>query len=136
MTFPKPWTSSLMPCNYVISDERRLVTTTLLGVVTAAEAFAHQDSLISDPQFLPEYYQLLDATAATKLVISAAELRLLAKRNFFGPTARRALLVNRSLLYGVGRMLVTFRELAGAKEQMQIFRDKNEALGWLGLPPE
>ena len=125
-----------MPCNYVINGERKLVTTTLLGVVTVAEALAHQDRLISDPDFQPEFYQLLDATAASKLDLSSSEMRRLAKRNFFAPTARRAFVVRGTLLYGVGRMLVTFRELAGAQEHMQIFQDRNEALAWLGLPLE
>ena len=125
-----------MPCNYIIDSQRRLVITTLLGVVTAAEALAHQDSLMSDPEFRPEFYQLLDASDAKKLDFNNAEMRTIAKRNFFAPTARRAFLVRGTLLYGVGRMLVTFRELAGAKEQMQIFQDKKEALAWLGLPPE
>jgi len=125
-----------MPCNYVIDSQRRLVMTTLVGVVTVAEALAHQEALASDPEFRPEFYQLLDATEATKLDLSSSEMRGLAKKHFFAPSARRALLVRGTLLYCVGRMLVTFRDLAGAKEQMQIFQDKKEARAWLGLSPE
>jgi hypothetical protein len=125
-----------MSCSYVIESQLRLVLTTLLGVVTAAEAFAHQESLASDPEFRPEFNQLIDSTGAEKLDLSSVELRKLATRNFFSQGSRRALLVRGTLLYGVGRMLVTFRELAGAKEEMQIFQDRNEALAWLGLPAE
>jgi len=125
-----------MQCNYIINSQRQMVMTTLVGVTTAAEALAHQEALASDPEFRPEFYQLLDASETTKLDLSSSEMRGLAKKNFFAPSARRAWLVRGTLLYGVGRMLVTFRELAGAKEQMQIFQDRKEARTWLGLAPE
>src|SRR4051812_38010452 len=32
-----------MACTYVIDSDRKLIITTLLGVVNAAEAFAHQE---------------------------------------------------------------------------------------------
>ena len=120
-----------MPCNYFIDSERRLIISTASGVLTAAEAFAHQESLASDPGFHPEFNQVLDCTRVEKLVLNTEELRSLAKKNFFAPNARRALLVKGSLLYGLGRMLATFRDLAGGKEEMQIFQDREAAMKWL-----
>ena len=43
-----------MPCSYVIDTGKRLVITTACGCVTFAEIRAHQDKLLSDPEFNPE----------------------------------------------------------------------------------
>ena len=120
-----------MPANYVIDNQHGLVISTGSGVLTFAEALAHQNSLASDPRFRSEFNQLLDFTAVTDLEISTEQLRTLATRNFFAPTVRRAMLVNSTAMYGVGRMLTTFRELRGGKEEIAIFQDRNKALAWL-----
>ena len=120
-----------MSCTYVIDQGNRLVITSLSDVVTAAEAFAHQTRLIGDPTFSPDLRQLIDCSQLIKFDMDSAELRAIAKRNFFSPKARRALLVNSAHAFGVGRMLLTFRDLAGAQEAMQIFRERDEAMRWL-----
>jgi len=120
-----------MPCTYFIDDSQRLVLTTVWDVTTAEQAFSHQESLATDPRFRPEFNQLIDCTQVTKLQMNTTEIRALAKRNFFASGARRALLVNGTLLRGLARMLTTFRDLAGAKEEIQIFEDRDEAMKWL-----
>ena len=120
-----------MPCTYVIDAENRLVITSASDTVTAAEAFSHQNRLAEDPAFSPELHQLMDCTQLTKVQIATADLRTLAKRHFFSPNSRRAILVNSNSMFGLGRMLLTFREIAGGKEAMQIFRDRDEAMRWL-----
>ena len=62
-----------MPWRYTIDAERGLVISTGWGRMTFAEMQAHQDQLASDPQFNPEFRQLVDATAITELNISIAE---------------------------------------------------------------
>lgn len=52
-----------MPCRYVIDIEQRLVISTGWDRVTFAEIKAHQDQLVSDPDFNPEFNQFVDATA-------------------------------------------------------------------------
>jgi hypothetical protein len=123
-----------MPVKSVIDHERKLVISTAWGVLTAAEAFSHRDGLASDPEFRPEYDQLIDFTATTKIQMDAENLRSLAQRNFFSSSSRRAVLVNSNVAFGIARMLVTFRELAGAKEEMGIFRDHDEAMRWIAAP--
>jgi len=122
-----------MPCDYVVDNKRMLVITTASGVLTAAEAFAHQASLAVDPGFNPGFYQLIDFTEVEKLAISTDDLRRLAKKTIFLPRVRRAMLVKGSMLYGVARMLASFRELAGGKEEVKIFQDRKEAMDWLGV---
>ena len=59
-----------MPCRYVIDKERRLVISTAWDRLTFAQAKAHDDQLLSDPDFSPEFNQLMDATAVTAMDMS------------------------------------------------------------------
>jgi hypothetical protein len=74
---------------------------------------------------------LIDFTQVKELVMTTDQLRSLASRSVFLPRVRRALLVQGTMQYGVGRMLTTFRELAGGTEQVQIFQNRTEAINWL-----
>ena len=49
-----------MPCRYVIDKERRVVLSTAWDLVTFAELKTHQNQLKNDPDFSPEFNQLLD----------------------------------------------------------------------------
>jgi hypothetical protein len=70
-----------MPVEYVIVNERHLVITTAWDVVTVAEATAHQERLKHDPDFSPEFHQLLDGTGITVLHITTEEAKLLARNS-------------------------------------------------------
>ena len=74
-----------MPCDYVIDQSRRLVITTGAGRLTFAEAKAHQDKLIADPDFERAYNQLIDLRAVTALDLSVEEAKTIARRNSFSP---------------------------------------------------
>jgi hypothetical protein len=122
-----------MPIRYVIDKERRLVITTASGVLTFAEAKAHQDQLANDPDFSADFSQLLDATAVTAIELSTQEIQMLARRRFFSAASRRALVATNPAVFGVGRMLQTYLDLAKAQEQVSVFYDLDSARKWLGL---
>lgn len=121
-----------MPCRYVIDKEQQLVITTAWGDVTFDEAKAHQDQLISDPDFRPEFNQLINATAVTDLVIVADEAKMLARRTVFSPTSRRAFLATEPFVYGMGRLMETYCEMAAAGNA-RVFSNRDSALKWLGF---
>ena len=123
-----------MPVQYVIDRERRLVITTAWDRVTFAEARAHQEQLKHDPDFHPDFNQFLDATAVTALDISAEEARTIARNSpHFSASSRRAWIAPSPFLFGMGRMIETYREIAGGAEQFRVFNDREQALKWLGL---
>lgn len=123
-----------MPVTYVIDKRRRLVLSTVSGVVTFAEAKAHQDRLKKDPDFVPEFNQLLDATEVTALAISTEEAKIIARNSpFFSSSSRRAWIAPNAFLFGMARLIGTYREIAGGQEQFRVFYDRNEASRWLGL---
>jgi hypothetical protein len=119
-----------MPGCYKIDKERRLVMTTAFGVVTKEDLLDHQDKLMADPNFDPTFSQLLDFAHMTKLDLKAADVKLLAERNIFAPTARRAFVVPEDVAFGMARMFEMLREGKG-EQGIRVFRTLEEGLGWV-----
>jgi len=123
-----------MPVQYIIHKELRLVVSTAWGRVTFAEARAHQKRLQDDPDFHPEFNQFLDATDVTALDITAEEAQTLGRNSpHFAPVSRRAWLAANPFVFGMGRMIGIYREIAGGTEQFRVFNDREQALKWLGI---
>jgi hypothetical protein len=102
-----------MPAFYKIDKENRLVMTTGSGILTMADAIAHQEKLQRDPDFDPSYSQLLDFSHVSKIEINSEHIRRIAQDSVFSPTSRRAFLVNNDTAYGLARMFAILRESAG-----------------------
>jgi hypothetical protein len=130
--FPSQY-NLLVPCRYVIDKERRLIVSTGWDRLTFAEAKAHDDQLFSDPDFNPEFNQLIDATAVTVMDMSIDEAKSLARRAIVSRTSRRAFVATNPAIFGMGRLVGTHDEIAREQEQAGVFRDLYSALKWLGL---
>src|SRR5690348_9047487 len=87
--------SKLMPVEYSIDRDRRLVISTARGAVTLAEVKSHQERLLSDPGFDPAFDQLVDASQMRELLVPAGEGFKLASRSVFAETSRRAVVMKR-----------------------------------------
>jgi hypothetical protein len=120
-----------MAVSYTIDVKRRLISSSALGDVTAAEILDHQNRLMRDPDFDPTFRQLADFTGTTRVSISSTDVRILATRNFFAQGSRRCVVAPTAEIFGLARMFQTFRELNGGKEELQIFNNREEALSWL-----
>jgi hypothetical protein len=125
-----------MPCNYTIYKEKSLVVTIASEVFTFAEGMAHEDTIYDDPDFDPSFVHLIDATGITRTDLTASEISTLARRMRFSPKARKALVVNTALLFGLARMFETYLQLSGASESVSVFKERKEALAWLGIVGE
>lgn len=123
-----------MPVHYVIHKDQRLVITTGEGRVTFGEVRAHQDRLLNDPDFNPEFNQLIDARDVTEMTATPDEVKMVAQRALFSPKSRRAFVVASSFTYGMARMLQTYSEMSEPSSQMSIFGDRASAVKWLGIP--
>jgi len=119
-----------MPAFYKIAKDRRLVLTSASGVLTLADVLAHQDQILTDPDFNPQYSQLLDLTHVTKIDLSADDICKLAERDIFHPTSSRAILVTNDLGEGLARLFTILREHADEK-RIRVFRHLDEALEWV-----
>jgi len=122
-----------MPVTYVIDKERRLVISTASDHVTFEEFKAHQDRLLSDPNFISDFNQLLDGTRVTKLDLSTEEIRSMTSRRVFAPQSKRAFVASEPAHYGVARMAEVYHETAKSASQIRTFKDLPSALEWLGL---
>ena len=114
----------------MIDKKCRLVLTTGEGSVTLKEITSHQDRLLSDPDFDATFNQLIDATAITRLDLSAEEARQIALRVIFSSTSRRAFVASKPAIYGMGRLMEVYQE---RHAQVHIFYDRDSALRWLGI---
>jgi len=119
-----------MPAFCKIDGAHELVLSTASGVFTLADALAHHEQLLKDPDFDPRYSQLVDLTHTAKVELSAEDVRILAERRVFWPCSRRAILVGGDLLYGLARMFEMLRENAG-DEGIRVFRRLDDALDWI-----
>ena len=120
-----------MPCTYTIDKAKRLVLTTGWEVLTFEEAMAHQDQLRTDPDFSPDYSQLIDLTKVLRLPMDSEQVQRLASRTVFGNHSFRAFVGSSPAVYGMLRMAQAFRDLAGGKEGVAVFYDLPSALRWL-----
>jgi hypothetical protein len=122
---------SVMSAEYRIDKKSRLVLSTGSGVFTMADALAaHQDKLLHDPDFAPDFCQLWDLSLVTEAQLTSDDLRRLARRSVFSPDSRRAVLVSSDLAFGLSRMFVIFRQMLG-ETGIRVFRDRGEALDWV-----
>ncbi|HUB80500.1 MAG TPA: hypothetical protein VMB03_16965 [Bryobacteraceae bacterium] len=119
-----------MPVSYKIDKKRRLIVTWGKGRVTFAEARDHQDRLLNDPDFDETFNQLLDATQADTLDLTAEEARIIASRQVVANTSRRAFVATDASVFGMGRMMEAYH---GSKSKTQVFYSLEAALAWLGV---
>jgi hypothetical protein len=119
-----------MPATYEIDKQRRLVISTGLGKVTFADLLAHQDKLLTDPDFDPSFSQIMDFTRITSFDLEASDVYRLAQRNIFSPESRRAIAAPGDAMYGFGRMFEMLRENAG-EHSIRVFRELDEAVDWV-----
>lgn len=119
-----------MPASYKIDKERRLVLSSGTGHLTKQDILGHMDQLSKDPDFDPDFCQLVDFREITEVEFGPEEVREFAERNIYSPRARRAILVKDDLHYGLARMFETHRDLKG-ESGIRVFRDYNEAMGWI-----
>jgi hypothetical protein len=122
-----------MPFDYVIHKERRLVISTGSGLVTWQEIKARQDQTRTDPDFNPEYDQIVDLRSVTGFDMSTEQTRMLARRQIFSSKSKRAFIATSPSVFGMGRMWETYTEFSENPSQIKVFYDVASALRWLGV---
>jgi len=118
-----------MPAFFEIEKHHRLVITSASGVVTMAEALAHNQKLRKDPDFDPSFSQLIDLSNVTKIELNREDILTLAQDPILSDNSRRAILATGDLTFGLARMFEMFRESKG-KETIRVFRNRDEARAW------
>ncbi len=122
-----------MTIQYQIDRSIRRITTRVFAEVTIEEVLEHFDELSADPSYEPELDVLLDLVDC-KTLPDADEIRSAAGRVTADRSSLRfgrlAVVVASDALFGMLRMFHTLSETAFT--DAQIFRDRDQALRWLG----
>lgn len=122
-----------MPFTYVVYKDRSLVISTGSDRVTWEEIRIRQDQTKTDPDFNPEFNQIVDLRAVTGIDMTSEQARGLAQRMIFSSTSKRAFVAGEPAVFGMGRMWQILSELSGNQSRIRIFSDLSSALEWLGL---
>jgi hypothetical protein len=123
---------TLMPAKYIIDVPHRVVFSKGTGVFTQADFLDHMARMKVEPDFDPDFSQLVDCREITLMDLKNDQVRDLASQTIFSVNSRRAFVVSSELHFGLGRMFAAYRELAG--QQVAVFKDVPSALTWLNLP--
>ncbi len=119
-----------MPAYFKIDKEHRLVMSTLSGVLTLADALAHQENLRKHPDFDPTFSQLMDGTHLTTIELRKEDIDRLARDSIFSSDSRRAFVTSSDVAFGLARMFEMLRNALGEKG-IRVFRSLDEALEWV-----
>ncbi len=121
-----------MPVSYRIFGSRDFVLSTALGRISDGELLDHQKKLLDDQDFDPSYPQLDDFRDAEMDQVTTGCIQTLARATAASKQGtKRAFVVRSEIAYGLARMLQALRE--GSRQEIQVFRDLDHALGWLGV---
>jgi hypothetical protein len=121
-----------MPFIYAVYREYRLVISTGSGCMTWNEIKERQDQTKTDPNFDPEFDQLVDLRAVTSFEMTSEQVRMLARKKIFSSSSKRAFVAGSPTAFGMSRMWETLTELSGNESHIRVFYDFSSALSWLG----
>lgn len=130
-----------MPVSYTVDSKLRRIVARAAGAVGEQDLIAYQKEIGSRPD-LVGYDEILDATQTDSLLdINFSGLKrvadLAASMDAAGKPPRLAIVANRDMIYGLGRMYEAFRETAAhTNKQVAVFHSRQEAEAWLASPPD
>jgi hypothetical protein len=122
-----------LPATYHIDRTRQLVLSRAWGVLSNEDLEDHYAWMTADPAFDPEFRQLADLREVTELALNSSNIARAATKPAFDAQARRAIVANSDIAFGLSRMYAIYAE--GRGQTVEVFRTIEEAEAWLGLTP-
>lgn len=123
-----------MPSTYEIFKDLRLVIVTTSGPANSQEIIEMLTHMYADPDFSSAYDYLWDARGRTEPFsiqdTKKTESHVVKYKGTDRP--KRAFLVSKDVDYGMGRVYESLRH-SRSDVDIEIFRDREEALKWLGV---
>jgi hypothetical protein len=127
----KDGTRNCMPATYNVDKEQRWVHTMVWGEVSRTDLLSALERGLMDEEVDPSFAEIVDLTEATKLDLSAGDIREVARKSAFSLSSRRAFVVpDNRVVFGIVRMYEILRELQG-ETGIRIFHTLDEALNWV-----
>ncbi len=128
-------TDAPRPITFVYDPATRVRTATYRGIITDDAILEAYARVMSEPGYVPDADSLVDLRLVTGFEVSTDTLRTMVERvaalDTRGRRPRIALVAPTELAYGLSRM---YELLSGpdAPRLIRVFRDFDEAVGWLG----
>ena len=117
-----------MPFTYVVHSQHQLVVSTGVGRVKWKEIQERQDQTKTDPDFNPDFNQIVDLRAVSGFEMNTEQARFLARRMIFSAISKRAFVAASPAVFGVGRMWEMSNEISDNPSQIRVFYDLPSAL--------
>jgi hypothetical protein len=118
-----------MSIRYLIDPEARLVTVSVEGDLGIDEYLEANGRLSKDPDFCPDYAELIDLRKARLSEISGQNVREFAERPpLYSADSRMAVVAPGDLEFGLARMFEALRD--GART-VRVFRELADAHSWI-----
>ncbi|MGI9627840.1 MAG: hypothetical protein ACR2QM_13470 [Longimicrobiales bacterium] len=116
-----------------------LLVTRFSGVVDDGQLVGVYTELVGHPEWRAGLDEFADLRGADLTAVSSEGLRRVAElserlHSGADKVPRTAVLVDQDVNFGLGRMYEAFS--AESPETLQLFRDLDAALEWLGVPPD
>jgi hypothetical protein len=126
-----------MAISYEIIKDIGLIIFIISGLANAKEVIDLFARLQSEPDFSFFYDFLWDARKRTVPWTSEEMEKVASYMSSFKmnkkPKPKRAFLYSKDVDYGMGRVYESYRSFRSDDVEMQIFKDRVEALKWLGV---
>jgi SpoIIAA-like len=116
-----------VPASYQIEPQLECIFVTLQGTVTDEDLIEAQRRMFSEELFQGRYARLIDATNVTRLLVTAGMVRAVSKAAVERGVRKAALVASSDVMYGMMRMYEGY----ASEAECQVFRNTDEALGWL-----
>lgn len=118
-----------MPSSFTIDFARRIVFSCAWGILVDDDLRQTQKGLRETPGFESDFRQLYDFSAVTDLQVTTDGLWGTVKDSPFLTSARRGIVVESDVAFGVVRM---YEQMSGRESaNFRIFRDRESALTWV-----
>jgi hypothetical protein len=118
--------------DFVIDVEKRTVRVRFCKKVTASDIRAYAERLRTDPEFDPDFSEIVDLSEVEDLALQADEFLQLADQiDCFSAGAWRAFVVRNSVQDHAARM----HKILRIPTNMRIFSLLEEAMAWIGSRP-
>jgi hypothetical protein len=118
-----------MPVDYAVNAEGHLVRSHFSGVVTFSEVATLAAKLRDDPEFAPDFAELITFAADVDVRLKLGDFTFLLTVDAFSETSKRAFVIpSRGAVYGVIRIYESVRD---ESPNVRIFATEDEALRWL-----
>ena len=127
-----------MPVRLRVLEKGALLHVVFEGTVTDADLQQLSDELLGASESVPGQRELIDLRGVEAQQVSSDALREMSERFTAADRApgsvKSAVVASTDFIYGLARMYQTFRSESAL--QLQVFREMEEALEFLGLDAE